>query len=244
MRIPEQLRRLGVVVAILVAAILVLRFVVIPRAYFSTALHEAATVRREVARPIAFAGMATCRECHSDVYDTKVAGFHRGLSCETCHGPSAKHAENPESVKPDAPRDRKFCPVCHAYDSARPTGFPQIDPVTHNPAVACITCHNAHDPAPPVTPRDCSACHRQIWNTKAVSAHAQLDCTTCHEVPEEHKQSPRAVRPTKPETRDFCGGCHATGQPDADVPQVDLTTHGGSYLCWQCHYPHLPEGAR
>ncbi len=24
---------------------------------------------------------------------------------------------------------------------------------------------------------------------------------------------------------------------------IDVDTHGGRYLCWQCHYPHLPEGA-
>jgi hypothetical protein len=239
---PEQVARLAVVVALILVAVVVVRFVVFPPAYFSTAIHEASTVRREVARPIAFAGMATCVECHSDINDVKANGYHRGLSCETCHGPAAKHADDPESVKPPAPRDRKFCPVCHAYDSARPTGFPQINPDSHNPGRACITCHNPHDPVPPQTPRDCSACHRQIWNTKAISAHAQLECTTCHTVPDQHKLKPRQVLPTKPQTREFCGQCHANEKNKGVIPQVDLSTHGGNYLCWQCHYPHLPEG--
>jgi ribosomal protein S27AE len=26
-----------------------------------------------------------------------------------------------------------------------------------------------------------------------------------------------------------------------DVPKVDFASHGEKYLCWQCHYPHLPE---
>ena len=247
MAVREQVRRLGLVVALLVGVVLVVRFVVIPPSYFSTRIHRASTVRREVAKPIRFAGMATCRECHSDVYDTKAAGFHRGLSCETCHGPAAKHAADPESVKPPAPRDRKFCPVCHAYDSARPTGFPQIDPATHNSGLACITCHNPHDPVPPETPRECSACHAQIAHTKAVSAHALLACTTCHTVAPEHKVTPRKALPTKPETREFCGQCHAPDATGADSlgvspPRVDLATHGGNFLCWQCHYPHLPEG--
>ncbi len=25
-------------------------------------------------------------------------------------------------------------------------------------------------------------------------------------------------------------------------PRIDLDTHNSRYLCWQCHYPHFPEG--
>lgn len=242
MAIREQVRRLGLVLAILVGVVVLVRFVVLPPAYFSTRLHRASTVRREVAKPIHFAGMATCRECHSEEYETKTAGYHKGLACETCHGPSVEHAENPMSVKPYAPRDRKFCPVCHAYDRSRPTGFPQINPATHNVGLACITCHNPHDPVPPQVPQECSACHAQIARTKAVSRHAQLACTTCHEVDERHKVSPRSALPSKPQTREFCGQCHASDATEPRAPKLDMATHGSHYLCWQCHYPHLPEG--
>jgi hypothetical protein len=242
MAVREQVRRLGLVIAILVAVVVMVRFVLIPRAYFSTALHRASTVRREAAKPLRFAGMAACRECHSDVYDTKVAGYHKGLACETCHGASAGHAEDPMSVKPFAPRDRTFCPVCHAYDRSRPTGFPQINPASHNPGLACIACHNPHDPVPPEVPQECSACHAQIARTKAVSRHAGLACTLCHEVDEQHKVAPRSALPTKPQTREFCGQCHAGGEAGSRVPQIDLAAHGQHYLCWQCHYPHMPEG--
>jgi ribosomal protein S27AE len=238
----EQIQRLSVVIAVLVGVVLVVRFIAIPASYFSTRLHQASTVKREVMKPVSFAGMATCRECHADEYDTKAKGYHKGLACETCHGPAANHAEDPMSVKPYAPRDRNFCPKCHAYDRSRPTGFPQINPTIHNPLRPCITCHNPHDPVPPEVPHECSACHAQIARTKAVSSHALLPCTTCHVASEQHKISPRSALPTKPETREFCGQCHATGAPNPDAPKVDLASHGGSYLCWQCHYPHLPEG--
>jgi hypothetical protein len=26
------------------------------------------------------------------------------------------------------------------------------------------------------------------------------------------------------------------------APKVDMNQHGDTFLCWQCHYPHLPEG--
>lgn len=244
MAVREQVRRLGVVVAFIVGVVLVVRFVAIPRSYFSTPLHRASTVKREVAKPFHFAGMVACRECHSDVYETKTGGYHRGLACETCHGPSAEHAEDPMSIKPYAPRDRKFCPVCHAYDRSRPTGFPQINPTIHNPLQACITCHKPHDPVPPETPRECSACHAQIAHTKAVSSHALLECTTCHDASEQHKIAPRTALPSKPQAREFCGQCHATDAANPSAPKVDLASHGGTYLCWQCHYPHMPEGNR
>lgn len=265
MKIPEQVTRLATVVGCIVAVVLVARFVVIPRSLVARELHHAATVEREFVKPVKFAGSSACADCHDDVVTKKSSGYHRNLSCESCHGPAAKHADDPSSGKPPAPRDRKFCPVCHAYDSARPTGFPQINPTLHNPLKPCITCHNPHDPVPPKTPQACSACHAQIERTKAVSSHALLPCTTCHTVPAQHKIHPRAALPTTPQTREFCGTCHAKngaadakpdaaaakaakGQPRIDTslgkaaPKIDLGTHGRPFQCWQCHYPHLPEG--
>jgi hypothetical protein len=242
LRVPEQIRRIAVATGLIAVVVIAGRFVVIPRSYFSHAAHVDSTIVREAAKPIAFAGAALCAECHTDIDQVKSASYHRGLACETCHGPSVKHTEDPESVKPYAPRDRAFCPVCHAYDAARPTGFPQIDPAAHNPGPPCITCHNPHDPVPPETPRECSACHAQIAHTKAVSAHARVPCTTCHEVKDQHRVDPRSALPTKPRTRDFCGTCHAQGAANAQAPKIDLAAHHPPHLCWQCHYPHLPEG--
>jgi cytochrome c554/c'-like protein len=242
MKLPEQVRRLGLVVGVLVLAIVVVRFVVVPRSLVARDFHRASTVAREAAKPVKHAGSDTCVNCHEDVGIKKAKSYHRGLACETCHGPAVGHAEDPGSAKPPAPRDRKFCPVCHAYDPARPTGFPQINPVTHNPTVACITCHNPHDPVPPAVPAECAACHQQIAFTKSVSAHAKVECTVCHQAPQQHKILPRTARPTKPTTREVCGTCHGTTAARKDTPKVDLAGHGGRFLCWECHYPHLPEG--
>ncbi len=242
LRLPEQITRTGFVLIAIVGIIILLRFVVLPPEVFSTRLHQSSTVRRITSLPIRYAGTAACAECHEDEYESKNGGFHRGLACETCHGAAMEHVDSPESVTPPAPRDRKFCPVCHAYDPSRPTGFPQINPTLHNPRKACINCHDPHDPEPPEAPRECSACHNQIWRTKAVSSHALLTCTTCHEVQAQHRIAPRKALPTKPDTREFCGKCHAKNATNLDSPTVDMATHGGTYLCWQCHYPHLPEG--
>jgi hypothetical protein len=246
LRMPEQVKRLGIVVGVLVGVTLLTRFVLIPRSLVSTELHWAEAAKREIAKPVKFAGSSACQECHEDVTTKKAKGFHKTLACESCHGPAIQHTEDPSAMKPPAPRDRKFCPVCHSYDPSRPTGFPQINPTAHNPLQPCITCHNPHDPVPPRVPQECSACHAQIERTKAVSSHARISCTTCHNVPTQHKIAPRQALPSKPETREFCGTCHGAGTAakgaPKEAPKIDMATHGGRSLCWECHYPHLPEG--
>lgn len=246
--------------AVILAIVVALRFFILPASYFSYEPHQAATTVRVAALPMHYGGVATCRKCHAEQYDAKYGGHHRNVACETCHGPALKHAEaaDPASIKPPAPTDRKFCPVCHAYDPSRPTGFPQIDPARHNPRKACIRCHDPHDPVPPETPAECSSCHGRIERTKAASAHALIACTTCHGVDEKHKTDPRSALPSKPTSREACGECHGTqaaGPPvtgaqatsppaTRPAPKVDLGTHGGTFLCWECHYAHLPEGSR
>lgn len=248
MKMPEQVRRLGLVIGVLIAAVLVARFYLIPRPLIATDLHWSAAIERQVAVPIKFAGQTACADCHTDVAEKKAASFHRNLSCESCHGPAAKHAEDPSSGTPTVARDRKLCPTCHEYDRSRPTGFAQVSTTAHNPLKACVSCHNPHDPTPPTVPKECSACHAQIERTKALSRHALLDCTICHQAPPAHRTSPRTALPTKPASRNFCAQCHGAGVALAtapkEAPRVDVTTHGGRNLCWECHYPHLPEGPR
>jgi hypothetical protein len=239
-KIPEQVQRLGVVVGALLVVVVVGRFVLIPRALVAADLHQQGTIERELARPVKLAGSATCQGCHEDVGGKKQKGWHRNLACEGCHAPAAKHAEDPGAAKPEINRERKGCPQCHAYDPSRPTGFPQINPTAHNPRVACVKCHDPHDPVPPHVPKQCAACHAQIERTKSVSSHALLECTTCHKAPEQHRIAPRSALPSKPDSREFCAQCHGKGAPTKEAPKVDLATHGGAYMCWQCHYPHLP----
>jgi len=239
-RLPEQLTRLAIVVGILAGGALVVRFLILPPTLLDVRFQQAATTGRWAAREIKYAGATACAQCHDEPVSTWKKGYHKTLSCETCHGATARHTGDP-SVKPALPKERQFCLLCHAYDPSRPKGFPQVNPVLHNPLKGCTTCHKPHDPVPPEVPRECSACHAQITNIKSVSPHALIGCTTCHTVPPKHKVTPRTIKPTKPETREFCGQCHGRDAPRKDTPKVDLATHGERFTCWQCHYPHMPE---
>jgi hypothetical protein len=243
-KIPDSLARLLVVVLALAALGAFVVFVLIPRPMKDVRFQWAEDIKRERARPVQYAGAGVCAECHDEIHASKRSGYHRDLSCETCHGPARGHADDPEKVRPVVPTGRAFCPQCHAYDPSRPRGFPMINPAAHNPLQACVACHNPHDPKPPAAPKECSACHGEIARTMAVSHHVGLECATCHDAPPQHRISPRAVRPTKPQAREFCGKCHAKEGKDrlaAGAPKIDMASHGEKYVCWQCHYPHSPE---
>ena len=241
-KLPEQAGRVVTVFIGLVLILLVVWRFILPPELKDHDLQITATVEREVAKEIKYAGAQICGQCHEKEPEIKKVGYHRDLSCESCHGAAQKHVENPTEVKPTSPKKRDYCSYCHKYNSSRPTGFPQINPDRHNPRKPCITCHNPHNPKPPTTPRSCAACHAQIERAKAASYHALIACAVCHTTPEKHKVSPRTVIPTKPDKREFCGKCHDKGSSRKGVPTVDMAAHGEKYVCWQCHYPHTLGG--
>jgi predicted CXXCH cytochrome family protein len=245
-KLPEQVTRLGIVIVSLLAVVLALRFLILPPEFFSAKPHQAAKVVREMAKQPHYAGVAACRKCHEEQFEAKYAGAHAGIGCENCHGPSLEHAANEKAPVPPKPREREFCLGCHAYQAARPDGFPQVDPSQHKPRKRCVSCHDPHDPVPPDPIADCTGCHGRIGHIKALSTHALLPCTECHKADEQHMVHPRQALPTKPTDREACGRCHSveTTDPAASKARVDLQQHGRSFVCWECHYAHLPEGPK
>lgn len=251
-RFPTQLLQLGIIFAIVGVAVVLLRQEFIPETFGDLGHYRAAAVEANAELEPRYAGWQACAKCHPDKIETKNKSFHRTVSCEACHGPAVDHTRRAMRIRPEVPTGREPCLDCHAYLASKPTGFPQIIEERHNPMRSCTTCHDAHDPTPPDVIQECSACHNTIARSKSVSPHAPLDCEVCHEAPPEHKVQPRAHLPKKPFEREFCGTCHAEDAeaPDEilgvdltvfDIPRIDLVTHGGTFVCWQCHYQHSPE---
>jgi hypothetical protein len=241
-RFPDQVIRLAILFAVAIAALLFVRHHFVPPTFGEQGHFRAAAIPAIASLPMHYAGSQVCGDCHEDEAALKQGSYHRGVACETCHGAAAAHVDAPDETQPIRPTSRDACLTCHRYVPSRPTGFPQIVETTHNPDKLCVECHNPHDPTPPVTPTACSGCHATVARTKAVSPHARLECTTCHQVPDQHRQSPRLYPAKKPTEREFCGTCHAKDAPsDPRIPRVEMATHGERYVCWQCHYPHYPE---
>jgi len=240
--IPRQIIPLILLFLVIIAAFVAARILLIPETFGEYGHYRSAAVDQVISAEMVYAGAKACAECHDDIYELKEKSRHRSVSCEVCHGPAAAHVEEPDENIPPAPRERGYCPLCHGYNPSRPSGFPQILPKLHNPGKACMSCHNSHNPILPHAPETCSACHREIASKKGVSHHALLPCSQCHVVPEEHLVNPRFALAGKPTSKELCGECHSQGADSPrEIPRIDLETHGGRYLCWDCHYPHYPE---
>jgi hypothetical protein len=242
-KFPDQVVRLAILFVIAGIGLVWARQHFVPETFGERGHYRAAAVDAAVQLPMSYAGRQLCFDCHDDQGEAVRASFHRTLSCEVCHGPALVHVDDSDELSPHIPKKRgEVCLYCHEYLSSRPTGFPQIVERVHNPMKPCTSCHDPHDPTPPETPESCAACHTQIARMKSISHHASLACETCHETEAMHREYPRGHLPRKPTQRSFCGGCHAVdAESPSQIPRVEMDTHGGTYTCWQCHYPHSPE---
>lgn len=240
--IPQQIRSLFILFVILTAIFIIGRKLLIPKTFGKYGHYRAAAVDLNMAVKVQYAGQQACGECHEEVVAMKRQYPHRNIACESCHGAGLAHIETSGDQELVVPKEREFCILCHDYNPSRPRGFPQIDAQTHNPSKPCMDCHNPHSPTLPHSPGACSACHSQVATTLEESHHQFMSCTDCHQVAEQHKITPREFIPALPQSRELCADCHAEGRETiVEAPRVDLATHGGNYVCWQCHYPHFPE---
>lgn len=240
-KIPEQITRILIVIVLFVASFFIARTLLTPDDFGEIGHFRSSAIQDIISQNIQYTGIEECGDCHDEILEMRNGGFHKNLSCEICHGPAIKHIEDEDYQLP-APRERGYCPLCHEYLPSRPTGFPQIIATRHNPMKSCINCHDPHSPEPPETIKECKACHAEIQSTKSISKHMDLECTKCHNTPSQHKITPRNFLPDKPSSRNFCGECHSEeADSEDDIPRIDLASHEPGYVCWQCHYPHLPE---
>ena len=122
-----------------------IRGYVVPKTFGKYGHYRAAAIDEIAARPAHYAGHDTCETCHSDIAGTKSAGKHVTVNCEACHGPLAKHAEDP-TIDPGKPDTAKLCVRCHAQSAARPKNFPQVKAEEHSNGMPCETCHQPHSP--------------------------------------------------------------------------------------------------
>jgi hypothetical protein len=141
----EHLLRLAAVFAVGVALFLVLRWLLVPVDYGRLGPYRASALQQNQLRPIAYAGQLACVDCHTDVADLRKGNAHARISCETCHGPLARHAAD-ASVAAARPDPRAICAVCHTPSASKPKWFKTVVFTEHADAGPCTACHPAHAP--------------------------------------------------------------------------------------------------
>ena len=142
-----HLFRLAAVFLIGLLVFLVVRSALVPKSFGQYGHFRGSTLTDLAARPVNFAGHQACESCHSDVLEKKKGGRHARVNCEACHGPLAKHADDPTSVTPEKLDTAVLCVRCHEANAAKPKPFPQVVAADHSNGLACDTCHQPHSPA-------------------------------------------------------------------------------------------------
>lgn len=141
----EHLLRVAGVFLAGVVLFLCLRAWFIPKSFGQYGHYRADSITEIAALPIRHAGHEVCESCHADVLEVKHTGKHANVNCEACHGPLAKHAEDP-SIKPVLPDTAVLCARCHEANTAKPKWFPQVVTAEHAQGLPCNTCHQPHKP--------------------------------------------------------------------------------------------------
>lgn len=142
---PPQIKRLSLLFVVFITVFAAVRLLLIPTSFGKLGHYRADSIKDVEALPIAYVGHNECKTCHADVVKIRDTSPHASLACETCHGPAAQHTEDPITFKPDKPKGRAFCGLCHLKNTARPNTMPQITE-EHNEGVECYLCHKGHDP--------------------------------------------------------------------------------------------------
>ena len=137
---------MALVLATGVLVFLAIRQAIIPADFGKYGHYRAGAMKDVRARPISYAGKDLCEACHTDVATLKNAGVHKGVACESCHGPSAAHTEDPSGTKAIKPEIATLCVRCHEAEPARPKNFPQVVSKEHAGDVSCAECHKPHSP--------------------------------------------------------------------------------------------------
>ncbi|NND44295.1 MAG: DmsE family decaheme c-type cytochrome [Xanthomonadales bacterium] len=172
-------------------------------------------------------------------------------SCESCHGPSKAHVlaqgEQPPGFRFDdsttAEQKNETCIGCH-----REEGRFHWPGATHNlEGVACIDCHNVHQPEDPVLALEtqsgvCFDCHKKQradflkqsrhpvqTSTNAYSHAGMMACSDCHN-PHGNGGAGNLTRNTVNET---CYDCHAEKRGPFLFEHQPARED-----CATCHEPH------
>lgn len=208
-------------------------------------------------RPAGYAGSDACQTCHDDIYKAFESNPHhavetggrpkwKGMACEACHGPGAKHVESLSAAdilnpaKQKIPAGDRTCLQCHLN---QPTHTGRITTPHAKGEVACTSCHMVHQGAEKLKPtrpaavnQQCARCHNSVWAQfqkphKHRLPEGAMSCTDCHNP--HGSLLPRSVR-TVDANEPSCFRCHSDLRGPFTFEHAPVRLEG----CTTCHEPH------
>jgi DmsE family decaheme c-type cytochrome len=207
-----------------------------------------------------YVGSDTCLTCHDQAEKLKGTPHWQAADprspiathgCESCHGPGAKHAEDPTGVKlknlrstGDAVVINQTCTTCHNRQNHVLWAGSQHE----SRGLACSTCHSVHSfksedkQLKEVTQRElCATCHRDKVSKLDRSGHMpvreqKMECSSCHNV---HGTTNVRLLRKGDSIAELCTSCHAEKRGPY------LWEHAPSRDgCVTCHDPHGSSNER
>lgn len=237
-----------------------------------SASQEPAETPQPTAARQSYAGADVCMACHGEAAD-HLAGTPHGSQaftrlasqgCESCHGPAAAHAEDPDNpaLRPTMDRlsNEQKSEVCQSCHSGRQQMF-WHGSVHAKRGLSCQSCHSVHafksgdsQLKAATEVESCLSCHKDVraemWkNSHHPIREGKMACADCHNP--HGSATPKMIKAAS--VNDQCYSCHADKRgpflwEHAPVRENCITCHTphGSnhiklqktsvpYLCQQCH---------
>ena len=145
-RDSAHLIRPAIVLLAALGIFMIVRAAVVPAGFGKYGHYRPGALDAARSKSISYAGQAACAMCHEDQAKVRAAGRHAHVACEACHGPLARHADDPTAHKPALPDVAVLCRRCHEKDAAKPAQFPQVATAEHSGGALCNSCHQPHNP--------------------------------------------------------------------------------------------------
>lgn len=220
-----------------------------------SAARQAPAAQQPAAATGGYVGDDTCLGCHEDqkkgyadtphgraAHPRSPAAIH---GCESCHGPGAKHIEDPAvpgSIRRfdqiPASEASETCLTCHSRDA-----HALWQGSAHDiRSVSCVTCHSVHDFKSEraqlknrTEAETCVSCHRvQVQKTLRFGhmpvAEGRMTCSSCHNP---HGSMNERMLRVGNWINESCVSCHT------DKRGPFLFEHAaGRENCVSCHDPH------
>ncbi|HYU36030.1 MAG TPA: DmsE family decaheme c-type cytochrome [Thermoanaerobaculia bacterium] len=204
------------------------------------------------ATPQGYAGSDTCVTCHSDIGDhlattphgKEVFASKASQGCESCHGPGAAHAENPDdpALRPSITKlsKKQQSAICLSCHDGRQQFFWHGG--THEKrGVACTDCHSIHafksednQLKAKNTTEACLTCHKDVRAEMWKSSHhpireGEMSCSDCHNP--HGSQTPKMIKAVS--VNEQCYTCHTEKRGPFLWEHPPVREN-----CLNCHVPH------
>lgn len=151
--------RFAVILVLAGIGFLLVRSFLVPDSFgiygsYKYGFHRGDSDKEQEALPALYRGVDKCTQCHTEQKNSILAGGHKDVTCEACHGVwQAHNSQTKLVVKKDV--SVEACLLCHQKLEARPKDFPQIETLEKHmkdqeqemdKGISCIDCHSAHEP--------------------------------------------------------------------------------------------------